>query len=517
LTARGSRRRLTLAGACLAGALLIASLDVSAQRANQASPGLTLEEALTTAMRDNPNVLMTARQLEAQRGALVAAGDPFDVKTQTSFLSNRINNLTADPHGNPFWLASDQTQYSVGAQKQLRNGVLMSSEMGVSKSAITQLPLPATGQASATLNVLVPLLRDHGGVETSAPERVADRTYGAGVLDAQHVTAQAVYATAVAYWDYLAAIKRLAVVVESESRAARLAADTERLVEAGERTTADLTQVRGNVAAKRVNRISAEQAVVDARVRLGLQMGIPPTETAALLPAVTEFPTVDEVAPVATATRALVDEALTRRPDLQATAKQVDAANLMLMAARDAIKPRVDLISSVGYVGLQLGTGVSPLVLPIFHSVPGPNASVQIRFQWAAANFGARGRLLESASNYDQERLAETELRRQISTSVFQASEAIARATSGMKASREAVELYQATVRSEQRKFQLGVSTLFDTIQAADGLTNVMLSEIAAAREYAVAVATLRFQTGSLVTADRANVSIDVGRLVNPR
>jgi outer membrane protein TolC len=54
-------------------------------------------------------------------------------------------------------------------------------------------------------------------------------------------------------------------------------------------------------------------------------------------------------------------------------------------------------------------------------------------------------------------------------------------------------------VQSEQRKFQLGVSTLFDVIQAADGLTSAMLTDITSRRSHAVAIATLRFETATLL------------------
>jgi outer membrane protein len=510
-------------GAWLFGVLLTAASLASAQAPGSADPddrsekGLTLDDALTATLRDNPNIQLAARDVEAQRGALVAAGEPFDVKTQTSFSTNRINSLTPDPNGAPFFLPTNQTQYSVGVQRQLRNGLVFSPEMSVLKTALPGLPVLPTGQSTAKLSVLVPLLKDRGGIVTSAPERAADRAYEAAVLQSQHVAAQAIVGAAIAYWDYLAAIRRLAVVAESETRAERLAGDTRRLVEAGERTLADLTQVRGNLAAKRVNRIAAEQAVVDARVHLGLQMGIGTTETAGLPPPTTEFPVADDLPAGAIVTPAIVDEALDRRPDLLATQKQVESANLILTAARDNLKPRVDLIGGFGYEGLQLGRGLSSLLSPLYRNVPGAEASVQVRYQWAAANVGARGRVMQSASGYSQQRIAQTELRRQISTGVFQASEAIARAAAGMKAAQEAVTLYQAMVRSEQRKFQLGVSTLFDTIQATDGLTNVMLSEIAAEREYAASVAMLRFQTGSLLAAGRDGTTVDVDRLLSPR
>jgi outer membrane protein TolC len=86
-----------------------------------------------------------------------------------------------------------------------------------------------------------------------------------------------------------------------------------------------------------------------------------------------------------------------------------------------------------------------------------------------------------------------------------------------MAAAHDAVAFYQTTVSNEDRRFQVGMSTLFDTIQAADALTTVRLSEISAQREYAVALATLRFQTGALMGVTPQGPTVDVDGLLRLR
>jgi outer membrane protein len=484
-----------------------------------ADAGLSLEDVLRTTLRDNPSIQVAARQADTERGVLVAAGDAFDAKLQSAFGSNRFNTLRGDAIGSRSpWLETSQTQYSVGIQKQLRQGIIVSPELDVSRTALPTLDIQPTSQATAKLSVLVPMLKDRGGFVTSASERAAAPAYEATKFQTQHVTAQAILTAVTAYWDYQAAITRLSVLTDSERRAQRLFEDTRRLVEGGERPPSDLTQVQGNLAAKRVTRISAEQAVVDTRVRLGLVMGVGPAETAALGHATTPFPAAEPAGAEAIATPALVDQALGARPDLRATEKSVESARVLFDAARENLKPRVDMVTSIGYAGLQIGGGrLTSLFSPVFSNVPGPDVSIAFRYQWATSNVGARGVLLQTESTYEQERITRQELQRQIRTGVYQASESIGRNATAMAEAHQAVSLYEATVRSEQRKFQLGVSTLFDTIQAADALTNVKLSEISIAREYAVALATLRFQTGSLIGVGPRGATVDAGRLVSPR
>jgi outer membrane protein TolC len=47
-------------------------------------------------------------------------------------------------------------------------------------------------------------------------------------------------------------------------------------------------------------------------------------------------------------------------------------------------------------------------------------------------------------------------------------------------------------------KFQMGTATLFEVIQAEDNRTSARLSWIEAQRRYALALAQLRFQAGTL-------------------
>jgi outer membrane protein TolC len=391
---------------------------------------------------------------------------------------------------------------------------VVSPELSVLRTALPGTPLAATSQAAAKLNVVVPLARDRRGRVTTAPERAAGRTLESSAFYAEHVTAQSVLAAVNAYWDYRAALARLEVLTDTVERARRLYEDTRRLIEGNERPQADLTQVQGNLAGKQVTRTLAEQAVVDARVRLGLVMGIDPAETAALGPATTSLPTVAETTAGGGDLTALVAQALDRRADLRAAGKSVESARIRAGAARGNLSPRVDLLSSIGYAGIRIGGSFGSLFSPVYSNVPGLDLSIALRYEWAAANVGARGMLLQSEAVLEQARITEQDLQREIRTSVYQASDAIARSALAMTAANDAVTLYQATVASEERKFQVGMSTLFDTIQAADGLTSVRLSEIAAQRDYAVALATLRFETGTLIGVGRQGPAVDVAALL---
>jgi outer membrane protein len=87
-----------------------------------------------------------------------------------------------------------------------------------------------------------------------------------------------------------------------------------------------------------------------------------------------------------------------------------------------------------------------------------------------------------------------------------------------MRESKEAVRLLSSTGQAEKSKFQLGVSTLFDVIQAEDALTSALLGEIQSQRNYAVAIVSLRYQSGTLVAGDEGEApgTVDAAGLQTP-
>jgi outer membrane protein TolC len=373
-----------------------------------------------------------------------------------------------------------------------------------------------TNRAAASLSVLMPLLRNRGGGMARASERSAEGEYDATLLDLRYTIASGVYDAVVAYWGYLAAAKRLEVYAGSEQRAARMVEETRALVRAEERTAADLQQVRANLATKRVTRISAEQSLIEARQQLGLAMGVPAEAIMTLALPSTEFPALRWDTSRAPPTARWVTDAIGHRADLAAAARRREAAQVTLDASQRDVRPQLDLSATIGYAGLERGTGVDQFFAPLAHNRSGLNSSVQLGYQFPITSAAARGRALQAASAYEQRRIAYDDLSRRISAGVAVAAEALRHSLLGLKESEDAVTLSRATVESEKRKLQLGMSTLFDVIQAEDALTNALLAEITGQRNYAVAIASLRFQIGTLVPLDGDRAVVNVDELVTP-
>jgi outer membrane protein TolC len=494
-------------GRCVLAVLVPA---VAVAQGVTAPPGLSLNDVVQAALTRSTPVLQAQQQEEIGLGALISAAAPFAVQFGT--FGGRAQTGTMDPATGADTLAT-QVNYGLGLKRQFRQGPIFSSEVGATQTSLGSVANAAQSRVSLKLNVIVPLLNDRGGLVTSAPERAARSEHDASILVVRHTASEAVRAATFAYWDYLAAQKRLAAQQSAESRAQQLVDQTRVLVAADERTPSDLNQMLGHLASTRVQRLAAEIAVLDAQLQLGLLIGLDSEAIAALPGPATDFPSSVTLSTAATPAR-LADLAASQRADLAASDLTLRAARTRADAARGGVQPRFDLQISLGYTGLTSGAGFDRFLAAYYRNVPGLDLSVSIRHELFTRNLDARGRLLAAIAGQQQQQIAQDDLRRRVTAGVQVAYEAFGRSGRAVAEADTAVRLYQTIVQNEQRKFQLGVSTLFDIIQAEDGLTSAMLDEVAIRQEYARALATLRFETGTLLTSDARGPAVDVANLL---
>jgi outer membrane protein TolC len=78
-----------------------------------------------------------------------------------------------------------------------------------------------------------------------------------------------------------------------------------------------------------------------------------------------------------------------------------------------------------------------------------------------------------------------------------------------LQRAREAVSASQAALDGEREKYRLGVGQLVDVLTMEDRLTVAEQSLVSAELGYALALAQLRFATGSIVAPDQTVQSVD--------
>lgn len=496
----------------LGSGVIVAGLAVHAAADEEVAPGgLGLAQVVQVTLSASPELKLAASQVETADGSRMLSRAAFDLTltaTATAARTNRIDSMGAPA-------VQWDTIFTAGARRLLRNGSLVTSEMSLTRSLLSQSLGTDTNSADVRLGVAIPLLRDRGGASSAAAEQAAARDHEAARWGLRFAAAQQVLAAVMAYWDYQTAHERLKVLRASEARAERAVEETIALVKADERTPADLIQLRGNAASKRATRVSSEQDITAARTALGLAMGLPADAIAALPPPATAFPEPGSGAGRLDASR-LVEESYRRRADLAAADQRTRSAGIRLEAARSEQRPRLDLVLNTGYRNTEADDGLARFFLTVNQHRPRLDALVELRFELPVSNSAGRGVVTQSSAAQEQSLIARDDLRRRIAAGVALGLEAVARAEATLLESAEAVRLFEEGIQAVQRKFQLGAATLFDLIQAQDALTNALLFHVQNQRDHAVAIAALRFQSGRLVQGDRDAFRVPVADLMSP-
>jgi outer membrane protein TolC len=499
LQAKRIRRGVAVAACCL----------TLTGRPARSAESIDLGEIVRATLANNADLRLAALNLESARAAWLAAAAPFDSALVLSGTRGRSFQFTSPPATLAPPLLVDQTEVTAAATKRFRNGIALSPGVSTTQMRIHSSPRADYTRTSVQLKVAAPLLRDFGGTVTRAPEDVARVEYVAAGFDEQQVAAQALLRAAQAYWDYLAATRRLDVESASEERARRTAEEMGVLVRADERTRSDLAQAQGTLASRRATRIAAEQKVVEAWADIAVLMGAPPSQVMPLPRPSTGFPAtpspVDDQALRAWTTRALGE-----RPDVAAAQARLGGAQITLRARRNELWPRLDLAAVAGFSAQEIGPGLGRISESFYRDVPGVECLVQLTLELPLVRSEARGRLAQASAAYQQDQILHDDLRRRIGIEVIRAIEVIRRSGLALEESQKAVTLLEQTEESEKRKFKLGVSTLLAVIQAEDSLTSARLTMIEGQLALAVAIANLRFETGALAVGAPGSPRVDV-------
>ncbi|WP_174900559.1 TolC family protein [Rugamonas rubra] len=481
-----------------------------------------LLDAVRLSLANNVDVLLQRQQVDSSAGALQQAGAPFDstlrLQTGRNVEHAPLNQRSRDAYASQGFplsqLRSDSTNYSVALERLLPNGVVLSPSASVTRAAgsvndINQLA--PQNNASVDFSLRIQLQKNSGRL-AGAGASAAERELAAAEQDLRFALAQTVLRTVQSYWGLLAAGKSLQIARESEASVARLVEETAKLIAADELPAADLHILRAKLFDRGAARLAAEQALLDARQRLGVAMGLAPRDVATLS-ADDDFPA-GAVDPAALPGRlaALQQQALRRRADLKAAQLRRDAAATLSGAAREELKPQLDLTLRLGYAGLAEGSGAARA---LSQNRGAPNVGVSLSYQWPLANNGAEGRYRQQLAGYQQHLAQLDGVERAVALGVEAGVAGLVRGAAQLRQSEQAAELYRLAGENERTRYRLGSSTMINVLTTSDSLLNARLGNVAQRLNYLNALVQLNFQTGALIVDGEAGQSVGLGQLLD--
>ena len=306
-----------------------------------------------------------------------------------------------------------------------------------------------------------------------------------------------------AYWDFYAATQAVDIARESLALATKLVEDNKIKVEVGTMAPIDVVQAQAEEARMKQGLVNAENTRRTAELTLKRLIvgGTDDTNWAATLEA-TDRPEFRGATLEQSEIEDAIRRALTNRTDIDIVRKNIESNSVSLDFLRDSTLPLVDAVFSYGVLGVggtRLERSNSGLLgSTVTTTIPGgigdsfsslfrgqnPRWTVGINVTYPLGlttqdTALARARV---QLNQNQSQLKQLELR--VASDITLAAINLRNAAEAVEAARASRELSEQRLSAEQSKFEVGMSTNFQVVQAQRDLNDARNSELRAILNY---------------------------------
>ncbi len=487
-------------------------------------PGYSSDLSIITTAQTNSTLLPST---SFATGPAVPAFDPAIVGTvAVQRGSTPETNLLSS--GTPV-LTSRQVTGNLGYQQGFSTGTQLSAAFNnnfQNTNSTTSFYDPYS-TSSLGFNVTQPLLRGFGIGLNRRFIRIGKNNEKITDLLFKQQLIETVSGTIRLYQDLVALTEDVGNRRDTLALAQRLYEDNKNKVNVGTLAPVELTRAQAQVAAARQDLINAQgfarqQELIVLSVITRRFTADPALHSVHVVPTSSLDTPTDATAPD---TAELIRAANANRPDLLSTGIQVENSNIALEGSRNELLPEVDLVGGYSASGLAgsanrgyqsvLGT---PLPANLNYQGNYGNALGQIGSQsyptfsvGVNLNLPLRNRVGEADVVRDELQVRQNEIRRQqvanqVRLEVEDGAVALQRARDSYDAAVEVRKLQEQSLKIEQERYGVGLSTTFLVLQYQSYLAQARTTEIAAKAIYAKARTALDRATGSTLERNRVSV-----------
>ncbi len=328
------------------------------------------------------------------------------------------------------------------------------------------------------------------------------------------------------YWDLVSYIEDVRVREQSLELANKLYNDNKRQVEIGTLAPIEIVRAEAEVAARQQD-LTISQTLVRQQETI-LKNAL--SKTGVGSPAIADsrivtttrltVPQVEPIEPV----QDLVATALQARPELAQSRIRLTNSDISIKAIRSAMLPTVDVVGAATNNGLA-GTFKDVFLLPgqeppsrFFEGGIGnsmsqifsrkfPDYSIGVQLTVPIRNRAAQADMTSAQLQYRQSEIRLRQAENGVRVEVRNALIALQQARARIDAATKSRVLQEQTLDAEQKKHQLGASTIFLVIQAQRDLASSRSVEVAAMNNYKKAQVELDRSTGQIL--GKHNISVD--------
>lgn len=459
---------------------------------------LTLDDAIRLGLKHNPRVKVSDFSRDIARANVLAAYGAFDpALTFRRSYNQDTTPVSLNPLVRQYTQADDYQLSLVGLTPW---GLTYSLGGTAQNQRGTFNRLSDNYATFGGLSVVQPLLRGFGFSATLAPLRVAkaDRD----ISDWQHrqTVIDTITSVIFAYNNLQQARDELRIARASRDLAAQLLDGNIKRNRIGALSDADVIQARARVANREEAILFAERNAHDRENQLRALLGetkfLPEGDNLDILP-------LPPAPPLVVDASAALKRALELRPDYQAARLGITIQRANAALARNQLLPRLDLVGSYGYAGLDRDFAASHAqVREQENRAYSVGMVVTLPLTFAEGRGRARAaKLALRQREADLERLEQD-----IALAVAAAVGQLVTTHRRVEATAGARELALQALDAEQRRFKTGTSTTFLVLQLQEQLEVVERKHAGAAADERRAIANYERTIGATLESHRVTL-----------
>ena len=474
---------------------------------------LSLKNYIDLVMANNTDVEIQRISVEVQRNAITRAFAPFD----PSFFGSFNNQRTKTPTTNTLQGAATLNQLSQPTQftfnHTLDTGLQYTVGVVANKLSTNdsfQLYNPAyTTQLTASF--IQPLLRNRGREINRLPITIARGNFKSGQLNVEASVQRLLVSAENAYWDVIAARETLIVQIKALELASEALKRSRRELELGAISPLDIFQPEASYASAEIQVSQSKFRLEQTEDALRRQIAVDLNPKLRMLPlelTETVLPPTDDAA---IDREDLFKRALIARPDLKKIRNDLVVDDLEIKQASNLLRP--DLSLRGGYIstgrggtqflrGANAGTVIPGGILDSFGQLfqfgfPIWNFGLQLRLP--LRDRAAQAAVADTLLGKKLDALSARTIEQTIRQDVLQAASQVESSKASVKLAMVNRDLARKQLDAEQKKYDLGVQTIFFVLDAQTRLVNAESQLVNQSVQYRRNLLNLSRSTGELL------------------
>ena len=306
------------------------------------------------------------------------------------------------------------------------------------------------------------------------------------------------------YWNVVTANESVKVSQEAVDLAQKVLNDTQRQVEIGTMAPLQVTQAKATLATDQQQLIAAQTNLeyngLLLKNAVTKNLSDPALAAADVVTTDTiKLPSNEPIQPASD----LVKLALQYRPELAETRINLSVTEMSLKATKNELKPTLNLVGSYNANSLQAGYGKT--FADVFQG-NFPSYAIGFNLQVPLRDRNAQADVARAELQLQQSYLQQQQQINNIIISVEQAQFALQSSRAQVLAAQDAVTLNRETLDADQKKLDLGATTVTQVLTDQSNLTNAESALVNAESTYIQNKVNIERLTGRTLTANRISI-----------